>query len=89
MLSAHQLTVARPGSPHSALVAQLNCVVQPGQFMAVLGCNGAGKTLTLHTLAGLRPAASGEVRMDGRALGAWQLRERARNLGLLARRHPR
>ena len=84
MLSAHQLTVARPGSPHSALVAQLNCVVQPGQFMAVLGCNGAGKTLTLHTLAGLRPAASGEVRMDGRALGAWQLRERARNLGLLA-----
>ncbi len=84
MLSAHQLTVARPGSPDSALVAQLNCVVQPGQFMAVLGCNGAGKTLTLHTLAGLRPAASGEVRMDGRALGAWQPRERARNLGLLA-----
>ncbi len=84
MLSAHQLTVARPGSPDSALVAQLDCVVQPGQFMAVLGCNGAGKTLTLHTLAGLRPAAGGEVRLDGRALGAWPLRERARSLGLLA-----
>lgn len=68
----------------AALVARLDCVVQPGQFMAVLGCNGAGKTLTMHTLAGLRPPASGEIRLDGRGLQDWPLRERARSLGLLA-----
>lgn len=84
MLSAHQLTVARPGTPGPPLVADLEFAVQPGQLMAVLGCNGAGKTLTLHTLAGLRAPAAGEVRLDGRPLPRWAPRERARHLGLLA-----
>ena len=84
MLSAHQLTVTRPGFPDQALVAGLDFEVRPGQFMAVLGCNGAGKTLTLHTLAGVRAPDGGEVRLDGRALPQWAPRERARHLGLLA-----
>ena len=54
-----------------------------GEFIAVLGRNGVGKTLTLHTLAGLRPPAAGTVALDGRALGAWSGRERARRLALL------
>ena len=40
-----------------------------GNFIAVLGQNGAGKSLTLHTLAGLRPAAAGGVRIDGEEIG--------------------
>lgn len=84
MLSAHGLTVRRPGSADPrALVDRLDFRVPPGQFLAVLGCNGAGKTLTLHTLAGLRAPAAGEVRLDERPLEAWPRRDLARRLGLL------
>ena len=43
------------------LVAGLTFGAQRGEFIAVLGENGVGKTLTLHTLAGLRPAAAGSI----------------------------
>ncbi len=54
-----------------------------GEFIAILGRNGCGKSLTLHTLAGLRPAAAGEVRLGGVALSRLKRREIARRLGLL------
>ena len=58
-------------------------VLPRGRIAAVLGRNGVGKTLTLHTLAGIRPPSAGTVTLDGRELGAWPGRERARRLGLL------
>jgi iron complex transport system ATP-binding protein len=58
--------------------------VAPGEFIAILGRNGCGKSLTLHTLAGLRPALAGEVRLGGVALGCPQAPcTIARQLGLL------
>jgi iron complex transport system ATP-binding protein len=65
------------------LVRGLTLSVGTGQFVAVLGRNGAGKTLTLHTLAGLRPVAHGSVQVGGRELAAWPRRELARRLALL------
>ncbi len=65
------------------LVRGLGLTVQPGALIALLGPNGVGKTLTLHTLAGLRPADGGAVRLrsdDIRLLGQ---RERALRVGLL------
>ena len=41
------------------LVDGLSFNVQRGEVLAVLGQNGSGKSLTMHTLAGLRPAARG------------------------------
>ena len=49
------------------LLEALQLQVQPGEFIAVLGRNGSGKSLTLHTLAGLRAAAAGEVALAGNA----------------------
>ncbi len=65
------------------LVRALEFESDGGEFIAVLGRNGVGKTLTLHTLAGLRPPASGTVRLDGRDIAEWPNRERARRLALL------
>jgi len=65
------------------LVRALEFEATGGEFIAVLGRNGVGKTLTLHTLAGLRPAAAGRVELDGRPLADWSHRERARRLALL------
>jgi iron complex transport system ATP-binding protein len=49
----------------------------------MLGPNGVGKTLTLHTLAGLRAATAGSVRVRGSDLRLLGQRERALRVGLL------
>lgn len=79
-LECRKLTVSVPGR---TLVEYLGMDVVNGEFLAVLGQNGAGKSLTLHTLAGLRRAERGEVRLLGSSLEATQRREIARNLALL------
>jgi iron complex transport system ATP-binding protein len=66
-----------------SLVRGLELEATGGEFIAVLGRNGVGKTLTLHTLAGLRMPAAGTVELDGRDLAAFPGRERAQRLALL------
>jgi iron complex transport system ATP-binding protein len=66
------------------LVEQLSIQFAPGEVVAVLGCNGSGKTLTLHTLAGLRAPQEGAVLLDGTPLGHISRRAVAQRLGLLA-----
>jgi ABC-2 type transport system ATP-binding protein len=46
-------------------VDELELSVQPGEIYALLGGNGAGKTITMHLLLGLIPADSGEAIIDG------------------------
>lgn len=65
------------------LLADLSLELRPGEFIAVLGRNGCGKSLTLHTLAGLRPAAAGTVTLGGRGLQQLPRGEIARRLAFL------
>ena len=51
-----------PGQP---VIESLDLQVFPGQITVLLGANGAGKSTTMHTLAGMIPPMSGEVRLDG------------------------
>jgi iron complex transport system ATP-binding protein len=60
---------------------QLN--VQAGQCWCILGRNGSGKTTLLHTLAGLRPPATGRIELDGQPLEALQRRRVAQQVGVL------
>lgn len=66
------------------LVAQLNVQFAPGTITAVLGRNGTGKSLTLHTLAGLRAHKAGQVTLDSRALTQYSRRELAQQLSFVA-----
>jgi len=50
------------------LVNALDFEARGGEFVAILGRNGVGKTLTLHTLAGLRTPSAGTVELDSRGL---------------------
>ncbi len=43
----------------------LNLEIFPGEFLAVLGANGSGKTSFLKILLGLSPLNSGTLRIDG------------------------
>jgi iron complex transport system ATP-binding protein len=80
VLDCSELSVAVAGR---TLVESLSFRAGPGRFVALLGRNGAGKTLTLHTLAGLRDAVAGRVLLDGRPVDDWQPAARARRLALL------
>jgi iron complex transport system ATP-binding protein len=66
-----------------ALVSSLSVQFAPGEVVAILGRNGSGKTLTLHTLAGVRPPAQGAVFLDGVPLAQLSRRAIALRLGLL------
>lgn len=79
-LACTQLTVEVAGR---TLVRDLELTIPAGTVTAVLGRNGAGKTMTMHTLAGLRAPARGVVRLDGEALANWPRRALAMKLGLL------
>jgi iron complex transport system ATP-binding protein len=66
-----------------ALVRDLSVEFAPGEVVAILGRNGSGKTLTLHTLAGLRAPAAGQVLLAGTPLPQLRRRAIALRVGLL------
>lgn len=65
------------------LVHALNLQVLAGSMLVVLGPNGCGKSLSLHTFAGLRAPQTGEILIAGRPLRSWTRRSLARQLALL------
>lgn len=80
LFSCHGLRVSVAGR---VLVDGLNIEVARGELIAVLGQNGSGKSLTMHTFAGLRSAASGTVKLMGKNVAAAKRQEIARHLALL------
>jgi len=80
LLSIDSLCVDVPGK---RLVDRLDARLAPGEFIAVLGPNGTGKTMTMWTLAGLRPATDGSVRIDGQDIASMRRQDLARRLALL------
>jgi iron complex transport system ATP-binding protein len=79
-LAAHGVSV-RAGARE--LVRDLSLAFESGEVLAILGRNGSGKTLTLHTLAGLRAPAAGSLSLDGVALAEVTRRAVALRVGLL------
>jgi iron complex transport system ATP-binding protein len=61
----------------------ISVVFLPGHWTAIVGPNGCGKSTLLRALAGLEPARSGKIVLQGRALASWPRRERARRLAWL------
>ena len=53
-------------------------------WTAVVGPNGAGKSTLLRALAGLLVPEAGGVRLAGRALADWPVRERGRRMAWMA-----
>ncbi|MEX0951999.1 MAG: ABC transporter ATP-binding protein [Gammaproteobacteria bacterium] len=80
LLSTRQLSVSIGGR---TLCENLDLSITAGQTWAVLGANGAGKTTLLHTLAGLHPAAAGEINYLDRPLASWSARALACIRGIL------
>ena len=78
-----EISGLRISVPGRILVDALDMTLGRGEFVAVLGRNGTGKTLSLLTLAGLREADRGAVRLCGEVMGSLRRRQVARRLALL------
>ncbi len=55
----------------SHVLFDLSMQVREGEVVALLGRNGAGKSTTLKTLAGVLHPRSGSIRFDGEPIGLW------------------
>ena len=80
LLECNALRVAVPGR---VLIEHLDCAIRAGEFLALLGGNGTGKSLLLRTMAGLRAPAAGQVKLAGANIGTLARRDVARRLGFL------
>ena len=85
VLQARDLSVHRG---QTTVVRGVNLAAHAGQWLAIVGPNGAGKSSLLQALAGLWPAASGEVLLHGQNASQVSARERARQLAWMGQTPP-
>ena len=65
MLDVRDLRVDYGAAP---ALWNISLAIAPGELVCVVGPNGAGKTTLINALAGLHPAKSGRIAMDGREM---------------------
>ncbi|HET9481565.1 MAG TPA: ABC transporter ATP-binding protein, partial [Candidatus Polarisedimenticolia bacterium] len=80
MIRVSGVTFGYDGAP---VLAGLDLTIPPGGMTALIGPNGSGKTTLLKLMAGALRASTGEIRLDGRPVGAMSPRERARLLAVV------
>jgi phosphonate transport system ATP-binding protein len=89
MLSVSNISVTLPNGKR--LVDHVNFRVGRGEFVAILGSSGAGKSLTLRCIVGLTQPSEGEISITGEAgkiyhstnVCAKELRRARRHIGLI------
>ena len=69
------------GYGRARVLHEMSFEARPGEVIALVGRNGAGKSTTLKAMMGLVPAWSGEIRFDGQRIERLEPYEIAR-LGL-------
>ena len=80
MLAAQGITV-RFGS--RTVLENLSLDITGACWTSIIGPNGCGKSTLLRTLAGLLDPQGGTVALEGRPLGTWPGRERAKRMAWL------
>jgi iron complex transport system ATP-binding protein len=80
LLEAQGLTVERGGR---TILESVDLVLRPGEALALLGPNAAGKSTLLRTLSGLLPPARGSVRLEGQPLASCSREAVARRVALV------
>ncbi len=77
MIQIEDLEIQLPGFS----VTDVNLAIVPGEFFALIGPTGAGKTLILEAIAGIVPVTSGRIHINGRDVT--HLPPEKRNIGIV------
>lgn len=83
VIRARGLSVRRGGRRGPVVVHDVDLEVAAGEFLAIVGTNGAGKTSLLQALAGVVEAPRGTVETLGIDPARADARERARRVGFV------
>lgn len=78
MLEARGVTRVLPGPPPATLVGGIDLIAQPGEFLAITGPSGSGKSSLLYLLGLLDIPSGGDVLLGGLSTAARNQEERAR-----------
>jgi lipoprotein-releasing system ATP-binding protein len=78
VVEARHVTRIIPGEVEAVLVRDIDLAVAPGEFVAVTGPSGSGKSSLLYLLGLLDVPTTGEILVDGRPAGSLDEQERAR-----------
>jgi putative ABC transport system ATP-binding protein len=68
--SLKKIYTTRFGGNQVQALANVSFSVEQGEYVAIMGESGSGKTTLLNILAALDKPTSGQVKLDGRDLGA-------------------
>lgn len=74
------VTVGRGSTLERQVLSNLNLVVDPGEFVILIGGNGAGKSTLFNAISGATPLDSGKIILDKTDITAWPLAKRAKNI---------
>lgn len=78
LIQVQQLSKSVPDSGRNlTILDDISFEVEAGQTVAIIGASGSGKSTLLGLLAGLDLPNSGEIRVDGHSLFAWNEEQRA------------
>ncbi|WP_323754270.1 ABC transporter ATP-binding protein [Marinobacter sp.] len=80
MIQTENLSLAYGATP---VVNNVSLAIPEGAITCLLGPNGSGKSTLLKSFAGLLPARSGRVLLDGQPLNQWDRQRLALRLAML------
>ena len=65
------------------VVESVTTDIPEGKITCIIGPNGAGKSTLLNMISRLTPLDSGEIKIDGKAIGEWDKAELAKTIATL------
>ncbi|MFT3797992.1 ABC transporter ATP-binding protein [Microbacterium sp.] len=68
---------------HAEILHGIDLDIAAGEFIAIVGANGTGKTTLLQSIAGVVPVPKGQVRVDGVDVARTSLRALSRRIGFV------
>lgn len=84
MIKFENASVTYPGGVHA--MRDLDLVIEPGEFVVIVGLSGAGKSTLIRTVNGLVPLTSGKLDVNGRevpSLGRSEMRDLRAETGMI------
>ncbi|MEP9350511.1 type I secretion system permease/ATPase [Xanthobacter sp. KR7-225] len=81
-LAVNHVSVVAPGG-RRVILRDVCLALSAGDAVALMGPSGSGKTSLIRALAGIWPAAGGEVSLDGARLDQWEPDRLGRFIGYL------